>query len=753
MAGIELDESSQTFLLTTPASSYALSCDQEASILRHLHWGAPIDLESAVAIGRASDVPLGGERLTWGSELPLEYVPWGGQRYDEPSLKVDFPDATRGIEWRVSGHSVKAFEGTWTLGIELRDTHYPLWVDVFYRIFDDADVIERWARVRNVGDEGAIVVRQAHSANWCLRLEPGWRARYLQGGWGSENQLSEVLLQPGKVVIESRRGTTSHECAPWFSLDPNAQANETTGEVFSGSLAWSGSWKIVLETTPGRRLHACGGLNDFDAPIMLEPHAELVLPVFAGLYSSEGFGGASRAWHHYQLRHVLWHAARDGASPSFPSSALGRPDAARTRSRASRPAGAMSSATKSPDGPALRPVLYNSWEATWFAVSEAGQAHLAELAAEMGIELFVVDDGWFTGRRNDHAGLGDWFVDKEKFPEGLGALISKVNGVGMAFGLWVEPEMVNPDSALYRAHPDWVLHFAHRTRTQRRNQLVLNLARDDVADFVFTTLDRLLSEYAIDFVKWDMNRHLSEPGWPDERQNPERVWLDYTRNLYTVLDRLRAAHPNVDFESCSGGGGRVDLGILARVEQVWTSDNTDALDRILIQEGFSQAWTTQAMMAWVTDSPNPMTKRRLPLRFRFHVAMAGSLGIGGNLAEWSDEERAEARELVETYKAIRPTVQLGHLYRLASIEKGPLAAREYVSADGRFVVAFAYSVAKPLRPWPSRLRLAALDPAASYRNLDSGAIERGAVLMQLGVDLPNALDVSSMLVRLERVET
>ena len=236
----------------------------------------------------------------------------------------------------------------------------------------------------------------------------------------------------------------------------------------------------------------------------------------------------------------------------------------------------------------LRPVLYNSWEATNFRVDDAGQQALAEKAARLGVELFVVDDGWFGKRNNDRAGLGDWFVNPQKFPQGLKPLIDKVTGLGMDFGLWVEPEMVNADSDLYRAHPDWVIHFAGRPRSELRNQMVLNLARNDVREYIFGVLDKLATEYNIRYFKWDMNRAVSEPGWPDAGAADQRkLWVDYVRNLYDILDRLRAKHPKLEIESCSGGGGRIDLGILQRVDEVWPSDNTEALDRQRIQEGFS----------------------------------------------------------------------------------------------------------------------------------------------------------------------
>jgi alpha-galactosidase len=342
-----------------------------------------------------------------------------------------------------------------------------------------------------------------------------------------------------------------------------------------------------------------------------------------------------------------------------------------------------------------------------------------------------MDDGWFGARRTDHAGLGDWQPYPGAFPNGLRPLVDDVHKLGMAFGLWVEPEMVNADSDLYRAHPDWVYHFPGRTRTERRNQLVLNLARDDVASWVYRTLDGLLSSYDIAFIKWDFNRPVSEPGWPGQA-NPERVWTEHVRNLYDILGRLRRAHPGVAFEGCAGGGGRVDLGMLSLTEQVWPSDNTDGWDRLAIQEGFSQAYPARPMMAWVTDSPNPLTGRELPLSFRFHSAMAGSLGIGGDLASWDEADLNEASHLVAAYKLIRPVVQGGTQYRLAPAG-GPVTAWQYVLGDD--VVLLGWWGPRRYGQVPPPVRLAGLDPAAGYRDLDSGQVYPGTVLMTSGLRL------------------
>jgi alpha-galactosidase len=296
-----------------------------------------------------------------------------------------------------------------------------------------------------------------------------------------------------------------------------------------------------------------------------------------------------------------------------------------------------------------------------------------------------------------------------------------------------------------------VYHFANRTRTQRRNQLVLNLARPDVAEWMFRTLDRLLSANDIGFVKWDMNRPFSEPGWPGQAgRNPERIWTEHVRNLYAILDGLRAAHPGTGFESCSGGGGRVDLGILGRVQQVWTSDNTDAWDRVAIQEGFTQVYPAQVMAAWVTDSPNFLTGRRLPLSFRFHVAMAGALGIGGDLLRWDAAELAEAARLVAAYKEIRPVIQRGSLYRVASARTDPVGASEYLAADGSEAVVLCWWGPAQLGSRLFRVRLDGLDPDARYTDADTGAEYLGAALMNVGLDLPGGGDFGSALIRLRR---
>ena len=475
-----------------------------------------------------------------------------------------------------------------------------------------------------------------------------------------------------------------------------------------GALAWSGNWRIAVEQTPYKQVRVTGGFNSFDFAWPLKPGESLETPDFYAGYSAHGFGEASHMLHDLE-RH----------------DATGR----------------------------MRPVLYNSWEATGFNVTEDGQKTLADKAAKLGVEMFVMDDGWFGKRNLDNAGLGDWTVNPQKFPHGLKPLIDHVNGLGMDFGLWVEPEMVNPDSDLYRAHPDWVMNFPGRPRSELRNQLVLNLAREDVRDYVFGFLDKLASEYNIRYFKWDMNRIFAEPGWPEVALDQQKeIWVKYVWNYYDIMKRLREKHPKLEIESCSGGGGRIDLGVLRYVDEVWTSDNTEAFDRLRIQEGFSEAYAAKFMSAWVTDVPN-MNGRSTPLQYRFLVAMQGALGIGSNLNKFTDADSALASKMIILDKRIRETVQLGDLYRLLLPDENDTTSNEYVSKSGKEAVLFAFRHSQEYNTPAPTIRLRGLDPKAVYQleMLDGKSSEySGAYLMESGVNLTLRGDFDSTVVLLHR---
>jgi len=701
------DADRRLLVLSPPGTSYVVAVAEDGRSLEHLYWGGRLGPEDPAVL--FEEARTGRRR---GGPTPLEVVPDGGLRSDEPSVRWELPGGQRSVELlfqealaRPSGDD----------GVEARivlvDPLAPLRLSVCYRVSERTSVIERWCELDyDPGAEGPVVVHQLSAANWWVPVGRADRLVYLAGAAGRETWETEAPLAPGRLVLESRRGMTGHQQNPACLL--TGSEDEEAGETWSTMLAWSGSWKLVVETLPNGATHVVGGWHDHDSPLRLLPGQSLATPVMAGLRVSGGIGGAARAWHDYHRHAVLRARPAAGRSPSFPAT------------------------PRVPEVVPLRPVLYNSWEATGFDVSEDGQLELARRAAQLGVERFVVDDGWFLGRRSDHSGLGDWRPDPAKFPTGLGRLIAEVERLGMDFGLWVEPEMVNPDSELYRAHPDWVYYYPGRERVESRHQLVLNLARPDVSEWLFKTLDGLLSKYEIRFLKWDCNRAISHAGWPGE-VNPERVWVEHPQALYRVLDQLRAAHPEVEIESCAGGGGRVDIGILSRVEQVWPSDNTDAADRLRIQEGFGLFYPPEIMMSWVTDVPNQMTGRTVPLSMRFHVAMMGALGIGGDLRRWSDDERREASALISWYKDVRPTIQRGRRYRLARVRDGGVSALQYVSSDCDTIVVLAGWWPHPFGTAQRRLCLRGLDRDASYYDLDRGVRRSGAYLSDVGLPLGN----------------
>ena len=689
---LEIAENGRTWVLSGPTSSYAVHLTEHDELL-HLHWGPVIALADAeelaarpLPVGSSFESPLDGRE-----EYPVE----GGPRFARPALSVRTPER-RGTEWTFERYDTEGDE----LRLRFRDTG--LAITLHYRT--RGDVVERWTTLDNDGDE-ALELLRADSAVWTLPEREGWRLSQLHGRWAAESRLVRSDLTYGEKVIGSRRGHTGHQHLPWVALD--LDATEERGEVYGCALGWSGSWRIAVAQLPDARVQIGGGAGyDDSGLLLLAPGESFTTPVFAGLWSGAGFGGASRTWHDYQRTYVIPDADRD------------------------------------------RPVLYNSWEATQFDISEEQQEALAQRAAAVGVELFVVDDGWFGARTSDRAGLGDWTPNPDRFPAGLKPLADRVHAHGMQFGIWVEPEMVNPDSDLYRAHPDWVQYQEGRKRTEFRNQLVLNLAREDVQEYLWEQLDGLLSSAPIDYVKWDFNRCFTDAGWPGDAY-PQRLWVDHVRALYALLDRLREAHPGVAFESCSGGGGRIDLGIMSRTDQVWTSDNTDPLDRLAIQHGFSQIHPARVMAAWVTDSPNTQLNNRVSsLRFRFVSAMAGVLGVGGDLSEWTDEDLAEARRWVDLYKEIRPLVQHGDLHRLRA-PSGGLSAVQYVRGDETVVLALlqAQHYGEPL----PALRLRGLDPTASYECLETGEVHRGAVLLHHGLRTGLRGDLDATVIRLRRI--
>jgi alpha-galactosidase len=688
------------WILRGQHTAYAFGLDTHG-MLQHLYWGPKLLRDADY--GEPGPFPGRSDRPEGASQE--EFPAWGDLKFNEPCLKATFADGVRAVVLRYASYEIHEDN---RLIVTLQDAFYPLTIQLHYRIVPEYDLIIRSATLTNTGDQ-PIRLERVMSAAWQFPMRDQYRLRTLNGEWGAEFQIQDTNVRMGKQLVERRRGARGHDAQPWFGLAADG-ATETSGEVWLGTLAYSSNFQLILEKTAAGQVTLTGGISDFDFTWQLAPGEKFTTPDFAGVYSDQGFGEASRLLHGYQLEYVL--------PKNFARQ--------------------------------VRPVLYNSWYVTLFDVNVENQSRAADRAAELGVELFVMDDGWFGQRKTDRAGLGDWYVDPDKFPDGLKPLIDHVNALGMDFGIWVEPEMINPDSDLYRAHPDWVYHFPNRPRSEGRHQLVLNVARQDVQDFIFDFMDDLLSNNHITFIKWDMNRPFSEPGWPDAPAGRDReMWVRHARGVYAVLERLRAQHPGVMFESCSGGGGRVDLGIMPYVEQFWMSDNTDPFDQIFMTEGFSMGYALAARMSWVTDPIRINGHRQPTLDYTFHSAMLGAMGLGANLLEWTDAQMAQARDLITAYKEVRETIQMGRLYRLRSPRASELAAFQFVHPQGQEVVVFIFLHSSRYGPFRTWLRLQGLEESAIY-HVEGHDNVSGQALMKRGILVEMAGDFTSQMIRVRR---
>lgn len=685
---IEVIESEQSlFALHTDHTSYVFAV-AETGLLRHLHWGARIPAADVI---REPLWALSTNDLI-NDVTPQEYPPHGRFRYNEQCLRARFPDGGREVELAYTGYRRTDHE----LVVDLHDPK-GLAVELHYEVLAEIDVIRRWASI--TASIQGVVLESVASAQ--LNIPFGdLTLRNVQGHWGAEQQ-ELIQTVAGKMVLEARRGISNHHHSPYAVL--SKEATQTCGRVWAGALSFSGNTKTVVEQTQYGQTLVQLGINDFDCEIPLTPGEPFVTPSVVAVYTEAGLDGVSRCLHAYGETLM---------------------------------------------SPQVRPVLYNSWEATNFAVSSDGQLELADLAAAVGAELFVVDDGWF-GRRNPdetggiHDGLGDWWVDPVKFPQGLGPLIERVQERGMSFGIWVEPEMVNPDSDLFAEHPEWIYTEPGREVDTARGQYVLDLTRAEVQEFIVATLDGLLTGNDIAYVKWDANRPMSQIG---ARRD---AWYGHIQSLYDVVREIKRRHPNVLIEACASGGGRIDFGALEVFDDFWTSDNTDALDRLEIHRAYSLVYPPRAMRAWVTDVPNFLSQRSIPLKFRFHSAMLGSLGIGCDLTKMTEKELKQSAKFVAEYKGLRPLMRRFH--RLENPSSNDYRLFQYSSSEG--AVLFAFLPASRLGHKPTTVRLRGLEPTARYRFTHDWQEHEttGEYLMNRGLRLWLQGDYASTVVRFDKV--
>ena len=689
---IAVSTNNNIFLLSTDSTSYAFGID-DRGLVRHLYWGKKIASADELEIPELTEVSTNDPVF---EITPEEYPVHGGLRYKESCLKAAFADGTRELVYSFCSYDIENGDGYEELILHLRDERYEFFIDLHYKLYPDYDLMERSAEIKNQSEE-PVMIEKFYSAQLHIPYE-GLNFSNVHGHWGAEQQRFVQKVSYGKIAIENRRGISSHNHNPYFVLDRDAA--ETTGEVFFGALRMSGNFSGVVEQTPYGETLVQMGLNPHDCLLELAPGQSLVSPAVICGYSDSGFETMSHNLHRFAREKVM----RKG----------------------------------------MRPVLYNSWEATEFHVNSRDQIKLAQQAGELGAELFVLDDGWFGERHSTQNGLGDWYVNEGKFPNGLEELIDAVKAQGMMFGIWVEPEMVNPKSRLYQEHPDWIYHYETRVTDTSRVQYVLNVTKPEVREFIYDMLDNLLTRYDIDYIKWDANRPISQTG-------PQRdIWYKHIMTVYEVVTELKKKHPDVLFEACASGGGRIDYGILGIFDDFWTSDNTDAFDRLYIQDAYSRIYPIKGMRAWVTDCPNFLSGRVIPLTFRYHSAMMGSLGIGCNILKFTEEEKELSKEMIRQYKEIRPIIQEGVFYRLDNPSPNPYFLYEYLKDDSGVI--FAFLPQSKVGHRGTRVRLRGLDSQALYtlRLKDGDITKSGGYLMNRGIDLKLNGDYASAVIKFEK---
>ncbi len=725
---INYNENFKTFHLRTKNTSYVLKVI-ETGHLSHLYWGRKL---------RADNLEYFFRRRGFGSfaadtdniiGFQLELIPqecptFGATDLRSPSLEFQYEDGTSATDLRYNSHRiyegkqslsglpavyVESEEEATSLEITLVDSLKNLEVILTYNVFEDFDAITRSLKIVNNSDE-KINIERVLSANVDFTTDE-FDFIQLSGSWGRERHILRNPLRSGSQAIESRRGASSHAQNPFMALC-SKEANEEYGEVYGFSLVYSGNFLANVEVDMYRNARAQIGINPFDFKWLLESKEEFQAPEVVLVYSSKGLNGMSQIYHNLYRKRLCRGIYRDK----------------------------------------VRPVLINNWEATYFDFNEVKIKEIAKEASKLGMELFVLDDGWFGNRNDDKSSLGDWFVNEGKLKGGLSKLSKDINNMGLEFGLWFEPEMISPVSKLYEKHPNWCIHIPGRTRSQARSQLILDLSRKEVCDYIIESISKILESANISYVKWDMNRNMTEVGslgLTSERQR--ETAHRYILGLYRVMEEITSRFPNVLFESCSGGGGRFDPGILYYMPQTWTSDDTDAIERLKIQFGTSMVYPPISMGCHVSAVPNHQANRTTPLETRGVSAMAGNFGYELDITKLSEEEKEELKEQISLYKEIRETVQFGTLYRLKSPFNSNEVAWMMISEDKNEVVV-SY-----VRQWAlvnesfRNLKLTALDKDSEYEIIGEDIVLSGDELMYIGLNIPELYgDYVSKLWRLKR---
>ena len=658
------------------------------------------------------------------------YPVFGLNTTGERAMAVAHPDGNMSLDLVVEQVYQYVSDEAEVTEVCMKDKVYPFVLKQLFKAYKGTDIISTWVEVENTGKKPVTLYRFA-SAFLPVPRGDNWMTHF-HGFWGAEHTMDEEKLTNGQKVISNKDGLANTETDnPSFMLTMDGKPQEEHGNVFGGTLAWTGTYLIKMDVR-NTKFNISAGINEETAHYILDAKKKFVTPEFAMTYSTTGKGGVSRAFHRWARAYKL----NQGNVP--------------------------------------HDILLNSWEGVYFNVNQQGMDDMMKAFSAMGGELFVMDDGWFGNkypRNNSTSSLGDWEVCKEKLPEGIEGLLKSAKKYNIKFGIWIEPEMANTKSELFEKHPDWIMRIKNRPLSTGRGktQVVLDLTNPEVQDFVFGVVDNLMTKYPeIAYMKWDDNSSLMDYGssyLPKDRQS--HIYIDYHRGLNNVLKRIRAKYPKLVLQACAGGGGRVNYGMLPYFDEFWTSDDTDALQRIYMQWGVSSFYPAVAMASHVSADKNHQTGRRLPLKFRFDVAMSGRLGMEIQPKDMGEADKAFAKRAITAYKGIRPVVQFGDLYRLVSpYDHKGISSLMYVTPRKERAVFYAYKISHFLNMVIPNVRMAGLDPQKKYRVIDltavkadkpcalDGKIISGRMLMNEGVDLHTLLasEYSSVALELREVK-
>lgn len=729
--GIQYNETAGTFKLDTAHTSYIIGVVDEEQFIGHVYYGARISNTDASYLMRTKEAPFvpsqnQRDRSSFLDTFPMEYPGNGVGDYRESAIAVLDKNGNTAVQLLYTGHKIYAGKPKipglpavfgseaecQTLEITAMDQVLGLEVVLYYSVFADKDVITRSVRIRNSAEE-PVFLTKVMSAALDMDAED-YQMMSLHGSWARERQIEYRAIGYGRQSVGSVRGESSHQEHPFLAL-LSENATQESGRVYGFHFVYSGNFLAQVEKSQFDSLRVVMGIHPQDFRWELKPGEIFYAPEVILTYSDDGIGRMTRNLHDLYRKHLI----------------------------------------RSPYKDKKRPILINNWEATYFDFNTDKLLAIAKEAKNCGIEMLVMDDGWFGCRNDDNTSLGDWQVNEKKLTGGLKHLVDEVNKLGLKFGIWFEPEMISPDSELYRAHPDWAIALPERTPCRSRNQYVLDLSRPEVLDYAYEAVASILRSANIEYVKWDMNRQLTDLGstYLGERNQGELMHR-YVLGVYEMQERLLREFPNLLLENCSGGGARFDPGMLYYSPQIWCSDDTDAIERLKIQEGTALIYPLSAMGAHVSDCPNHTVGRITPFETRGNVALAGTFGYELDITKISEEERNMIPEQIAMYHKYNDLVRCGDYYRIASYSKNhEFDCYEVVAKDkSEALITFVQVMNRP-NFHSRRIRIPGLAPDKRYRIEGSEEVYCGDTLMHAGLNIPNMWgDYQSKLIYLRVVE-